>query len=171
VLNSIFRRHVEPLTASEIAYLRVWLRTTSEIPPPPYVGATPPTPEQALLLLSLTYGAGLRPSELAALPVSALLDDQGLPSAWVRIPPEATKHRVSRRCAMHPDIRRDLGDFRSRHRSQQWVAFLCSPNRQSVRMSEHGLSRWFQQLFRSAALSGLSARSGVKAYSQMQRGN
>ena len=150
MVDWLFKRRARPLTSSEIACLRAWLRT-SPLPPSPLAAALPPTPEQALLLFSLTYGAGVTPDELSQMRVDALLDDQGSPDHHVRIRSETTKHRVSRRVLMHPDIRRDLLAFRSRHPDATHVAFVRASTSTPWRgrMSEHALGKWLQGAMRA----------------------
>jgi integrase len=141
------------------------------MPAPPYAGASPPTPEQALLMLSLTYGAGLRPAELAAMEVDALLDDNGGPSQHVHVRPATTTHFVSRSVPMHPDVVRDVVAFRERHHEERFVAFVPSVAASAPRraMGESGLMQWFRRLFDDAGVPGLTAHSGRKMFCGMQR--
>src|SRR5438067_8426348 len=90
MFDTVFTRRVTALDPSVVAYLRPWIRTSSRVPAPPYAGASSPTLEQTLLLLSLAYGAGVRTAELAAMEVDALLDDNGCPSEHVHIRPATT---------------------------------------------------------------------------------
>lgn len=169
--ESLFTRRVTPLTARAKAHLRLWVSTAASLPPPPYKGAAAAPVHQALLLLSLTYGAGVKPDELAQMRVDALLDDLGGPSSHVKISAETTKHRVSRRIPMHPDIIRDLIAFRRHHPTEQWIAFvrLCDGRPAARPMSEYALEDWFGRLFKQAGLEGLSARSGRKMFNDLQR--
>lgn len=171
MFSSEFQRRTVPLTPSEVACLRVWLPSTSRIPAPPYVGAVPPSPEQALLLFSLTYGAGVQANELAAMRVDALVDEHGFPRRSVLIRPETTKHRRGCSRPMHPDVRLDLHRFRRRHPRELYVAFVPSPTGQPSErtMSEHGLTQWFRALFRAADLGAATVRSGRKMFTDMQR--
>jgi integrase len=151
MFDCIFKRRETPLTLSEIACLRAWLRT-SPLPRVPYAGALPPTPEQALLLFSLTYAAGVRKNELAQMRVDALLDENGSPSDYVRIRQQTTRHRVSRRVAMHPEIRRDLLAFKARHPEKSLVAFVAygSGEARHEAMSTNALSFWFRRALAAA---------------------
>ena len=171
MFDTVFSRGVTALDPSVIAYLRPWVPTSSRVPAPPYAGASPPTPEQALLMLSLTYGAGLRAAELAAMEVDALLDDNGRPSEHVQVRPATTTHFVSRRVPMHPDVRRDVLAFRERHVEERFVAFVPSAAADAPRraMGASGLMEWFRRLFESAGLPGLTAHSGRKMFCAMQR--
>ena len=141
----IFKRRETLLTLSEIACLRAWLRI-SPLPPVPYAGGLPPTIEQALLLFSLSYAGGVRIGELSQMLVDALLNEDGSPGDFVRIRQETTKHRVSRRVPMHPDIRRDVAGFHARHPSESRVAFVkfkeVKPRCEA--MSAHALQLWFR---------------------------
>ena len=169
--ETLFTKRVKPLTARAKAHLRLWVTTAASLPAAGYKGAAPVTVHQALLLLSLTYGAGVKPDELAKMQVDALLDDLGCPSSHVRIAPETTKHRVSRRVPMHPDIARDLIAFRRHLPTEQWVAFVRSAEGRPARrpMSEYALDDWFRRLLKQAGLEGLSVRSGRKMFNDMQR--
>jgi len=171
MFDALFTRPVTAFDPSVIGYLRPWVRTSSQLPPPPYAGASPPTPEQALLLLSLTYGAGLRASELAAMQVDALLDEDGAPRQHVHVRPETTTQFISRKVAMHPDIRRDLLAFSNRHPRERFVAFvpLLGGNLRPEPMSRHGLETWFRRMFQSAGLDGLTADSGRKMFNASAR--
>lgn len=169
----VFRQQVKSLEPSVIAYLRQWIRNCSELPAPPFAGASSPSAEQALLMLSATYGAGVRVGELAGMRTDALLTDAGAPRDRVHIRPETTTHRVSRRVPMHPDIRRDALAFRNRHPFERFIAFVPSAEG-SVRpepMTPNGLSCWFRMLFRAAGLPGLTAQSGRTTFTANQRGN
>lgn len=173
MFDTLFMRHVTPLNGPMVSQLRIWLRTSPLVPAPPYAGAVPPTAEQSLLLLSLTYGAGVKPDELARMRVDALLDDAGSPDKCVRIRPETTRHYVSRKVEMHPDIRRDVLAFRERHPTEQFVAFipLFGDMSRQLPMSEHGLTQWFQNVFRNAGLDGVRVSSGRKMFNANQRRN
>lgn len=168
---TLLARQVTALDPSVIAFLRPWIRTSGQVPAPAYAGATPCTPEQALLLLSLAYGAGASATELAATEVDALLDDRGDPGRHVRIRAETTTHYKSRRVAMHPDIRRDVLAFRERHLGERFVAFVPSLAASPPHgpMSPRGLTEWFRRLFEKAGLRGLTVHSGRKMFCAMER--
>ena len=171
MLDTYSARSLAPVTPSQYAHLRVWLTTSPRVPAPPYAGAQPPSPEQAHLLLSLTCHAGIEPAQLARMRLDALVASDGTPDEYVHIRAKTTKNRVSRKVAMHPDIRRDVKAFRSYHVGEDWVAFVrkqcAEPNQQQ--MSEHGLSQWLVSVFRNAGFDGLSARSGPKMFRDTER--
>lgn len=171
MFDTVFARQETALDATVIGYLRPWIRNSSQVPAPAYRGASPPTPEQALLMLSLTYGAGVRVNELAAMRVDALLDDHGVPRAQVHIRAETTVHFKSRKVPMHPDIRRDLLAFCNRHPDEEFVALvpLLGGTLRPRPMSAHGLERWFRELFRSAGFEHLTAASGRRMFNTNAR--
>lgn len=169
--DPLFRRSMTPLSASTIAYLRTWVGSALRVPAPPYVGASPLTPEHTRLLLSSTYGAGLRVCELARTRIDAFLDGEGRPRGHVRIQPGTTRMRRSRRAPMHPDVRRDALAFQERHPDQQFLAFVPFEDGscRAEPMHAHGLGVWFSQLYRQAGLAGLSGDSGRLFFSASAR--
>lgn len=169
--ETMFTRRVKPLTARAIAYLRLWVTTSGLVPRPPYKEAAATSVPQALLMLSLTYGAGVKPDELAKMRVNALLDEMGRPATHVQIAPETTKHKTSRKVPMHPDVARDVLEFRRHHPLEQWVAFVrFSDGRPASRaMSENALKEWFRRFYGQAGLEGLSGRSGSKLFNDLKR--
>jgi len=171
MFDTVLTRQVMALDPSVIAFLRPWVGTSCQLPVAPYAGASPPTPEQALLLLSLTYGAGVRVDELAQMGVDALLDDDGAPREHVHIRPETTTQRVGRKVPMHPDIRRDLLAFSNRHPGERFVAFvpLLGGSLRQEPMSPRGLEAWFRELFRKAGFPGLTVHSGRRMFCATQR--
>lgn len=152
MFDRAYTRSATPLAPSVYGYMRVWLGTSPKVPAAPYLGALPPTPQQALLLLSLSCTARLTPAELAQIRRDALLDEDGCPRNCIRIRAETTKWGLSRKIPMPPDIRRDAMAFQCRHPDEQYVAFI---RRQSdcegaSLMSPHGLQQWFRSVFRAA---------------------
>jgi hypothetical protein len=126
---------------------------------------------QALLLLSVSYGCGVTAEELSQMRVSSLLDLGGSPSSLVHIAPETTKHRNGRRVPMHPDVRRDLLEFRDAHPVETWVAFASTPDGMSLQrpLSAHALTKWFRSLYRNAGFERLTVNSGRRSFLINQR--
>lgn len=168
MFNTRFSRGVKPLSASTITLLRTRLRCSPTLP----TGAGTVGQGQGLLMFSLTYGAGATASELAAMPIQALLSADGQPADEVRFAPSITKHGVPRRVSMHPDVRRDVFGFRAAYPNQQWVAFAT--NRDGLPldrvMSASAIITWFRQVLGEAGLTGFSVRSGRKSFRDAQRG-
>lgn len=167
--HSRFTSSVRALEPSQITYLRTRFRAPGPHPTGPASGGW--FPSQALLLFSLTYGAGARGSELAQMRLKdALLDEEGLPSSHVRFLPETTKHRIGRKVPMHPEVRHDLLNFMRDHPGQQWVAFASYRGEPLPRpMSEYALTSWFRRRFREAGIDKLTINSGRKFFSNHQR--
>jgi integrase len=155
------------LPASAISYLRTRLQCGLSLAVPrPSI-----PPMQALLLFSLTYGAGARAQELPKMRVADLLGDDGCPADWVRFDASATKHHATRRAPMHDDIRRDLVAFRENFPDQEWVAF-GPPRRggtEPSRLTASALTSWFRACLREAGLGTYSIASGRKAFLEMER--
>ena len=171
MLDTIFARRVTPLTPSQYGYMRVFLITSQQVPAPPYVGTLRPSTYQALLLLSLSCHAGVKPAQLARMRVDALIGADGEPRDHVHIRAETTKHRLAEKVKMHPDVRRDVLEFCKHHPDKEWVAFVnergaVASNRQ---MSGHGLWKWFQSVFHIAEVSGAESRGGARVFGNALR--
>jgi integrase len=121
---------------------------------------------QALLLFSVSYGCGVTAEELSQMRVSSLLDCEGKPASQVHVAPETTKHRNGRRVPMHPDVRRDLLDFRNEHPLESFVAFASTQDGVSLKqpISAHALTKWFRSLYREAGFERLTVRSGRRTF-------
>lgn len=168
MLNTRFSRSVKPLSASTITLLRTQLRCGPSLP----TSARNVGEAQGLLMFSLTYGAGATASELAAMPIRALLTAEGLPADEVRFAPSMTKHGVARRVSMHPDVGRDLLGFRAAYPTRQWVAFATSRDGLPLDrpMPASAIIAWFRQVLGEVGLTGFSVRSGRKSFCDIQRG-
>jgi hypothetical protein len=157
---------VQPLPPSAISYLRTCLRFG-------LVGSMPSpviAPQQGLLLLSLTYGAGASVEELARMRLEFLIRD-GKPSHEVRFDHSVTKHRTTRGVPMHPDIEADLVAFRHAFPDEEWVAFRsprCGATRRD-HLPASAITSWFRGCFRQAGLGQFSVASGRKAFNLNQR--
>lgn len=165
--QSAFHKRVQPFPPSAISYLRMRLRCgLAEVVQSPSIAAP-----QALLMFSLTYGAGARPEELAKMRLEHLLDDHGHPAEFVRFASSVTKHGTSHRVPMHADIHHDLIAFRHRYPAEQWVAFVPQRTRRSLRphLPASTLKTWFRSCVREAGLSQFSMSSGRKTFLDLQR--
>jgi hypothetical protein len=160
-------RPVEPITPGAISYFRTRLRCgLSERVKSPSIA-----PAQALLLFSLTYGAGATPQELAKMPVSSLLNPRGDPASDVRFEPSVTKHRTSRRVTMHADIQRDLLAFRYFFPDEEWIAFRARPTLGvPPRLAASAITSWFRSCLREAGLGQFTIASARKAFNINRRG-
>jgi integrase len=165
-----FQRGVRPLEPSQIVYMRTQLRYGIV---GSCAGSTGPriSTETGLLVFSLAYGAGARPSELSLMRVETLLNDNGEPADSVCFRPETTKHRAARRVPMHPDIARDLRYFRELHPHESWVAFSAPTYGGPAQkpLTESALSAWFRSRLLAAGLNGYSLHSGRKAFCDAAR--
>ena len=163
---STIGKPVEPFSPGAISYFRTRLRCglAEDV-------ATPSiAPAQGLLLFSLTYGAGASPLELSRMPVSALLDADGGPASDVRFGPLVTKHRTSRKVAMHADIERDLLAFRHFFPDEEWIAFRSSPSGgPRPPLAASGITSWFRACLREAGLGQFTIASARKAFNVNRR--
>ena len=161
-----FNKRVEPFPPSAISYLRTQFRcglskaVSSEI-----------EPAQALLIFSLTYGAGARPIELAKMRIEHLIGVDGGPADKVRFDSSVTKHGTSRRVLMHADVRNDLLAFRHFFPDEEHVAFVPPTKRRPGRthLPASALMLWFRACLKEAGLNGYSINSGRKTFLETQR--
>lgn len=161
-----FHRAVQPLSPSAISYLRTRFQCGLSLAVP---GRTIP-PMQALLLFSLTYGAGARASELPNIRIRDLIDPDGRPADFVRFDRWVTKHAVPRRVPMHADVRRDLIAFREAFPDEAWIAFVHGARTGgSRRMPASAVTSWFRACVRQAGLGQFTLSSGRKSFLERER--
>ena len=156
--HSSLVREVEPLPASAIPLFRTRLLSTG------FASRARISAPQGLLLSSLGYGGGARTSELSRMQVAHLLDENGNPAENVRFYPDVTKHWVSRRVPMHPDIRRDLENFLRFHPHEQFVAFAAGRSNKEICLPKSTIDTWFRHQLRAAGLGKYSAASFRKTF-------
>lgn len=167
MLQSAFHKRVQPFPPSAISYLRTHLRCgLAQAVASPSISSP-----QALLMFSLTYGAGANPEELSRMQLEHLLNVDGEPAEFVRFAPSVTKHGTSRRVPMHADIRDDLLAFRDRYPGEQWVAFVPQRSRRWRRqhLPASTLRSWFRSCLREAGLGHFTLNSGRKTFLDLQR--
>lgn len=167
MIQSAFHKTVQPFPPSTISYLRTRFRCgLADVVDSPRVPLA-----QALLLFSLTYGAGARPDELEKMRLASMLDDDGSPAGNVRFAPEVTKHSIPRRVPMHSDVRADLIVFRECFPGEQWVAFRAVQAGRTARaqLPASTLTSWFRGCLREAGLGHFSIASGRKSFLESQR--
>ena len=120
-------------------------------------------PLSAELKVLLSFRAGLRAAEIAALPISALCDADGRIAKVMAVPGNITKNGEPRRIPIHPDLRDAAQRFREQHPDVEYVAFSCRYEKRK-RQNANAVSIWFWQLYRDVGLEGCSSHSGRRTF-------
>lgn len=120
------------------------------------------SPESDILKLRLSVRGGLRASEIADLPITAMLDANGRIADDIEI--YASKTRTKRVIAMHPEIRAAFETLLRTFPEATHVAFSVGRHRQIRRQSAAAIANWFFRLYRSAGLIGCSSHSGRRTF-------
>lgn len=167
MVHSAFHKSVQSFPPSTISYLRTRFRCgLADAVTSPRVPLA-----QALLLFSLTYGAGARPEEIERMRLACMLDGDGTPASTVRFSGDVTKHSIPRRVPMHADIHADLVAFLESFPGEQWVAFRSEQAQHSFRpqLPASTLTSWFRSCLREAGLGNFSIASGRKSFLETQQ--
>lgn len=119
-------------------------------------------PESDALKLLLSFLAGLRASEIAALDMGALTDPDGKISKSIWISGANAKNGRPREIPMHPRIREALRAYRKRYPANGYVAI--STVNPTGPMEANALTVWFHRLYRTAGFASCSSHSGRRTF-------
>lgn len=120
------------------------------------------SPESDYLKLRLSLRSGLRASEIADLPIGAMLNARGLIADSIQVYARKTKSR--RMLPMHPEVRSALARLLGRHPEATHAAFSIGRHGVLRRQSASCVANWFFRLYRDAGLIGCSSHSGQRTF-------
>ena len=123
------------------------------------------SPQSDILKLRLSRFGGLRAGEIAALPISALLEPDGSITDEYQV--HTLKSRNSsgvRKIPMHQEIADAVVDLRAAFPHANFVAFTVGNGGVLRRQSASSLANWFHRLYSAIGLNGCSSHSGRRTF-------
>lgn len=135
-------------------------------------------PARDLLILALSFKAGLRIGEIQKIDLSAMLDSTGEIAESITIFSHVGKKKRERSIPMHPLVRQRLVEFMRTYPSAPFVAISAQPwrwvierkekvpaNARHKRMSVTSLTSYFNnKLVKGAGLKDASSHSGRRTF-------
>lgn len=135
-------------------------------------------PERDLLILALSFKAGLRIGEIQKIDLSAMLDSSGAIADSITIFSHVGKKKRERSVPMHPLVRQHLAKFMQAYPSASFVAISSQPfrwviargekvpeNARHRRMSITALTNYYnKKLVQGAGLKEASSHSGRRTF-------
>lgn len=122
------------------------------------------TPLRDIALLQMSFRAGLRAMEIAALQLDSILDSEGNIQRTVRLKKNGTKGAKGGIAYLsHPELREALSAYLVLDRSSKSTKYNnVFISRKGTPFSPSSMSRLFSHLFRRGGLEGYSCHSGRK---------
>ncbi len=114
------------------------------------------------LKIALSWRGGLRASEIADLPIHAMLDSHGRVQDKIEV--YASKTRTSRNVAMHDDVHDALLGLIEHHPDATHAAFSIGRDGMLRRQSASCVANWFHRVYRAVGLIGCSSHSGRRTF-------
>lgn len=132
-------------------------------------------PLRNVVIIQLSVRAGLRASEIAMLDWSMVTDAQGNIGSVIQLPDNIVKYGLGRRLPLHHELKRALGQLRSRSgRKGPVIASERAPREPRgfpmgavelpTSMSPKSIVNWFTSACREAGLEGCSSHSGRRTF-------
>ena len=118
------------------------------------------------IMIVLSVKAGLRACEIAALTWPMVTDAEGQISDHIALPDVATKGKSGgRQIPMHPDIARELGDYRCLQvGTEAGCAGFIVRNCWGAKTNGKAIAQRFKRLYRSLGFEGASSHSGRRTF-------
>lgn len=142
-----------------------------------YVKRNATLPERDVLIMALSFKAGLRIAEIQKLDLDAMLDVEGNIDSNISIFSHVAKRNRERCIPMHPSIRAALQDFMDAYPNAAYVAISSQPFRWLVeqgrkipknskfkRMSVTALTNYYKYTVINAGFKGASSHSGRRTF-------
>lgn len=114
---------------------------------------------KAIILLS--FKAGLRAGEIAALRWEMLLDATGRVGRFIELPARVAKKGSGRRIPISPELLAVLGQLLRERHTHEGPVIRSSRGRH---MTAKAVVNWFTALYRNAGLEGCSSHSGRRTF-------
>lgn len=113
------------------------------------------------VIILLSFKAGLRAGEIAALKWEMLLDATGRVGRFIELPARVAKKGSGRRVPIGPELTAALRQLlRQRHTSTGPVI----KSSRGLHMTAKAVVNWFTALYRKAGLEGCSSHSGRRTF-------
>ena len=116
-------------------------------------------------LVQITYYAGLRVGEVAALRIGDITDSSGEVRSEFTLPAHYTKRGHSRVVFINRKLRRELGDYlASLEQTDPTYALFQTQKEPKRGFTPNTLAQLFHQLYKAAGIHGASSHSGRRSF-------
>jgi integrase/recombinase XerD len=136
-----------------------------------------PLPERDILMLALSFKAGLRIGEIAKIDLDHMLDIEGDIADTINVFSHVGKRHRERTLPMHPLVRDALEDFMKAYPSAEFVAISSQPFRwvlargeeipadaEHRRATVNAMTKAFKNIAKEAGFKGVSTHSGRRTF-------
>ncbi|UIS25252.1 tyrosine recombinase [Erythrobacter phage vB_EliS-L02] len=134
-------------------------------------------PERDILMLALSFKAGLRIGEIQKIDIDAMLDIEGNIADTISVFSHVGKKNRERTLPMHPLVREALRDFMKTYPGAEFVAISSHPLRAALargakvftnarheRATRDTLYRAYKRIAKEAGFKGVSTHSGRRTF-------
>lgn len=142
-----------------------------------HIRETSTLPERDLLIVLLSFKAGLRVSEIVKIDLKAMLDTEGRVGKTVNIFSNVGKRKGERQIPMHPMLKEAIVAFRKRFPTATFVAISSRPfmyyntrrgthysEPEIKRMTVRALTNYYWRLLKEVGFEGASSHSGRRTF-------
>lgn len=130
-----------------------------------YIRANSPSPERDIVILNLSFRAGLRVGEIAKLRWTDVCDAEGNVDDTLFVPSQIVKFQNRERTIpIHPRLKEVLIRFRAIHREATYIVTKLYRDGTNGPISDNALTVYLHRLYKAAGLENASSHSGRRTF-------
>jgi integrase/recombinase XerD len=116
------------------------------------------------LMMLMSYWAGMRVGEIAALKIGDVLNENGTVKDEIRLTPEQTKGNKARTVMLGDKLCKEIANYCSSLKKNDPTRPLIASQKSRNGFSANSLSQEFKKLYERAGISGATSHSGRRSF-------